>query len=615
MRVALWMLLASSTNYLLVDQNEIDAARRKPEKYTWARAALDRVVADAERALRRPVRLPERGGQWPHWYSCKKDGAALETVSATEHRCPACGTVYRGDPYDAVVIGRTHNQYSRAARDLGLAYRFTGRKEFAERAGEILAGYAGRYSRYPRHDINGADNVRGGRISAQTLDESTWLIPVVWGYSLVREALPEDQRRRIEADLLVAAADVIRAHQMGIHNIQCWKNSAVGLVGLATGNQALVREAIDDPDRGFRVQIAKGVTDDGLWWEGSLGYHRYTMEALWPLAEAARRAGIDLYTDRYRRLYDAPLALALPNGDPPGFNDSAGGNLTSYGPLYEIAFARWGRPEYGRLVSQSGRETLQALLWGVEAVPAGDPVPAESVLLRAAGYAVLREGGLAVAVRFGMHGGGHGHPDKLDIVTFGSGRLFGLDPGSINYGVPLHQEWYRSTIAHNTVSVDEALQARVDGKLEEWSGSAMVASAGEAYSGVMLRRSLALAKGRLEDRFTCSAEAPHTYDWAFHAPGQFRTSLALTGRASPLGTSNGYQHIEQVSEARTDGDWWASWESGGVRWTVNMKGAPGTEVFTGVAPGKNPTERIPLLVVRRRAAGTVFEAAHEVTGR
>jgi hypothetical protein len=598
------------SRYLLVEDRDLEAVHRKAQKYGWARAALDRLLADAERARRRPLQVPDRGGQWPHWYSCKIDGAPLRTVSPTEHRCSACGTVYRGDPYDSVVVGRTHSENSRALRDLGLAYRLTGRQEFARRAGEILTGYAGKYLKYPRHDINGEDNVRGGRIGAQTLDESTWLIPVAWGYSLVRDSLPEEGRQRIETGLLAPAAEEIREHRMGIHNIQCWKNSAVGLAALASGNESQAREAIEDPERGFRVQIAKGVTEDGLWWEGSLGYHRYTMEALWPLAEGARLAGIDLYTDRYRRLYDAPIALALPNGDPPGFNDSAGGNLTTYASLYEIAFARWARPEYGRVAAGAARDNLQALLWGAESVPSGDPVPTAGSLLRSAGYAVLREPGVAVAVRFGMHGGGHGHPDKLNIVTFSGGRVFGLDPGSINYGVPLHREWYRSTIAHNTVSVDEAVQASADGKLEDWGGTS-VSAAAEAYPGVTLRRSLALGEGRLVDRFECSSESEHTYDWAFHAPGRIETSLALEPRTTPLGRANGYQHIEQVREGRADGEWWVRWEAGGARWTIRMQGAPGTQVFTGVAPGRDPTERVPLVVARRRAARTVFAATHQ----
>jgi hypothetical protein len=619
--VAAWAALcvacgaAPKQSYLLVDSEEIEAARRKAEKHVWARAALKRLIRDAEEALARPLKIPERGGQWTHWYSCPKDGVTLQTVSPTEHRCPQCGTVYRGEPYDAVVITGEHSAWSRAVRDLALAYRFTRRAEFARRAGEILTGYADRYQGFARHNTRGEDRVGGGKLLAQTLDESVWLIPVAWGYSLVRETLAEAARRHIEDDLLLAAAEVIRAHKMGIHNIQCWKNSAVGVVGFATGREELAREALEDAERGFRAQIAKGVTAEGLWWEGSLGYHAYTMQALWPLAEAARHAGIDLYSDRYRTLYDAPLALALPSGDPPGFNDSAGGNVRGLGSLYEIAYARWRRPAYGGLVAATDRDSVQALLYGLAEAPAGATIPEESVLLKDAGFALLRAPGpLTVAVRFGRHGGGHGHPDKLNIVTFGAGRQFGLDAGSIRYGVPLHREWYRSTIAHNTVAVDEQAQGAADGVLEKWAvaggATTLVAAAGEVYPGVTLRRALTVRAGEVADRFECAAASEHTYDWAFHAPGQLTTSVSLSPRPGPLGAANGYQHIEKVSYGRTDADFWVRWGSDGAGLTLRIRAAPGTEIFTGVAPGRNPAERVPLVIVRRRAATTVFEAAH-----
>jgi len=616
---ALWLsvaaVLAAQPSYLLIDEAGIQVARRKAESLPWARRALDNLLAAAERDLHELPPIPERGGQWPHWYSCRRDGATLRTVSPTEHRCPVCGEVYRGDPYDAVFIYRVHNRLSRAARDLGLAFRFTGRREFARRAGEILNGYADRYLSYPRHNTQGEDRVGGARATAQTLDESVWLIPLAWAYALVRETLPEQARRHIENDLLLPAAEVIRQHKMGVHNIQCWKNSAVGLVGLVTGSDELVREAIEDPDRGFRVQIARGVTPDGLWWEGSLGYHQYTMQALWPLAEAARLAGIDLYTERYRSLFQAPLALALPNGDPPGFNDSAGGNLAAAGPLYELAYARWGEPAFGRLLAHTPRESLEALLWGRPEAAGGPMVPAESVLLAHAGYAVLRSPAMVAAVRFGMHGGGHGHPDKLNIVTYGAGRLWGLDPGSINYGVPLHREWYRSTIAHDTVSVDEQLQSNADGSLVKWDAGetpTLAASADAAYPGVRLRRTLRLSGNELEDRFECSSESEHAYDWAFHASGRLTVSVPLEPRPGPLGQNNGYQHITQVSAGRTDEAWWARWEAAGAEMILRFERGPVTEIFVGLGPGRDPTERVPVLVVRRKTKAAVFSVRHQV---
>jgi hypothetical protein len=607
---------APTSDYLLVNQAEIDGAQQKAARHAWAKKALDDLVAGAERALKRDLDIPSRGGQWPHWYSCTKDGARLVTDSPTRHRCPVCNTIYSGDPYDAVVLYGVHSRNAQAVRDLGLGFRFTGRKEFADRAATILVAYADRYRSYPRHNTRGEDRVGGGKMSAQTLDESVWLIPVAWGYALVRGTLTAEQRAHIENDLLVPAAEVIREHRMGIHNIQCWKNSAVGVVGFLTGRQDLVKEAIDDPERGFRAQIAKGVTEDGLWWEGSVGYHQYTMQALWPLAEAARHNGIDLFSERYSRMYDAPLALAFPNGDSPGFNDNAGGNVLRGANLYELAFARWKKPEFGRLLARSTRSGAEALLYGVEEVPTGAMIPEESVLMKAAGFAMLRSGGTAAAVRFGMHGGGHGHPDKLNLVSFAFDRNLSLDPGSINYGVPLHTEWYRSTIAHNTVSVDQQLQSNADGTLDEWTVkggvTTLAATAAKAYPGVNLKRTVKLSAGRIDDRFECASDAEHTYDWAFHVAGKLTSSLKLEPQAAPLGADKGYQHITGVARAATDGAWWVRWDAGGASLTLRFEAAPGTEVFTGVGPGRDPRDKVPVVVVRRRAAKTVFAAVHEM---
>ena len=124
------------------------------------------------------------------------------------------------------------------------------------------------------------------------------------GADLVWDTLSEADRARSPTKLfLPAARDVILPHRMGIHNIQCWKNSAVGLTGFLLGDDALIKAAIDDPDRGYRAQMAKGVQGDGVWHEGAWGYHFYTLSALWPLTEAARNAGIDLYGEPLKKMF------------------------------------------------------------------------------------------------------------------------------------------------------------------------------------------------------------------------------------------------------------------------------------------------------------------------
>jgi hypothetical protein len=205
-------------------------------------------------------------------------------------------------------------------------------------------------------------------------------------------------------------------------------------------------------------------------------------------------------------------------------------------------------------------------------------------------------------------------------VTSAFGTIFGLDPGSINYGAPLHGEWYRSTIAHNTVCVDGQLQGNADGELMAWDTNGAVirfeGAANRVYSGVSLVRKLELTTGELVDTFSCTSDNQHRYDWAFHSRGKLTTSLDLQdSRPGVLGSTNGYQHISKVRQASTEQDWWARWEHEGCSLELKVKGSPETTVFIGEGPGRTADERVALVIARRTTSKTVFATRHVYTKR
>ncbi|MCX6625942.1 MAG: alginate lyase family protein, partial [Acidobacteria bacterium] len=369
--LALPVRAEDKTDYLLINQAEIDGVKEKAKRCQWAGEALRQLMSSAEATVSKPAEIPDRGGQWGHWYSCPKDGVTLLADSPTKHRCPKCGAVYSGEPYDSVYITRVHGNNAAAMRDMGLAYRFTGREEFARRTAELLLGYAKRYPSYPRHDPNGKDTVNSARVMSQTLDESSWLISVVWGYALIRDTLSQADRRQIEFQLLIGAVDTIIGRSYSrLPNIQCWKDTAIACVGFALVNDELITEALDHPVRGFRVLMSRYALPCGIWGEASLGYHQFTLSALWPLVEAARRHGIDLYAnERYRSLFDGPIAMAFPDRTLPGFNDNPGPPLKAWAPVYELAYARWKQPEHGQVAAMAPRVGLTSLLYGEEALP------------------------------------------------------------------------------------------------------------------------------------------------------------------------------------------------------------------------------------------------------
>ncbi len=594
---------------LLLSDAEIPAIKARMAAQPQLKARYETLLKDADTAFAKPLNLPSRGGQWYHWYACKKDGARLKAQSPTEHKCEICGTIYSGYPYDDVYLSTIHDAYSRDVKNLGLAYRLSGNKKYAAKAREILLAYADKYASYPLHDTQGKPNIGGGKIGPQTLDESTWTIPVAQGADLIWDTLSAADKTHIGNDLLRPAAQVIRQHKMPIHNIQCWKNSAVGLVGLLLNDADLVAEAVNGPV-GFKKQIEKGISADGQWYEGAWGYHVYTMNATVPLAEAGARCGLGLYEYKapngrsFKQLFEGPLSFAMPNLLLPAFNDSGTVNVAPQQGLYELAFARYGDARFAEVLKTGKRDSLDALLLGDKALPATAATSGASRNYPATGYAILQNSSgpdaTWLCLKYGPHGGGHGHPDKLNFVLYSRGQILGVDPGTAAYGVPIQNEWYKSTLAHNTLAVDEANQKPAEGKslafISRPGVSAALAEAGNIYDGVIYRRAVALfGEDTILVLDMADSATEHTYDFAYHNAGQWTAPLA--GTTVTLPDKPGYQHFQGATKVLRVPP---------IRVTDKLEIALSTastqtgELFAGTGVGKNTTDRVPMLVQRVR---------------
>ena len=545
---------------LLLGADKLPAIRQRVQDVEWAKASYEKMVASAESWLTKPVELPDRGGQWWHWYACKEDGTRLKTLSATEHQCPTCGKIYSGWPYDDVILDRDHNNYADGLRTLGFVYQITGDAKYLPKAAEILAAYAERYLTYPVHNIHGDPKIGGGRVGPQTLDESTWLIKMCQGADLIWNGLTDAQRLAAEQGLFRPAAEVIRQHKMSIHNIQCWKNSAVGLTGLLLGDAELVADAVTS-DHGFKQQIAKGVDADGQWYEGAWGYHFYTVSALTPLAEAGERCGLGLYAyehdgRQFKGLFDGPLNLAMPDLVLPAFNDSGTVGLHGRNEPFEVALARYGDPHYATAIDTAKRGGLLAIIDGVEPLPTPPDDAATGGNYLSAGYAILQHGkgddATWACLKYGPHGGGHGHPDKLNLLLWHHGRQLGIDPGTAAYGVPIHQEWFRTSIAHDTLTVDEENQKPAEGQCLAYANgpqiSVALADAGPIADGVDYKRGVALFGHKLVlIGDAVASDADHAYDLAWHNAGTWVS--APSGPKVGLPDKRGYMHLVGMVKA------------------------------------------------------------------
>lgn len=604
------------------------AARSDPRRAV--RRVVASVINEADAALQHRLEFPPRGGQHNQWYQCDECQIALETVDATHHRCPRCEKVYSGEPYDDVIYSKIHYRNLRNMRAAAWAYAITGNHEYGRFAAEVLRGYADRYRQYPYHSasrsVAGWGLVAGGHLFEQTLNEANAMANYIApAYDLIKldDVLSKEQDQAIREGLLVPMLKNIAKNRSGKSNWQTWHNAGMLAAGAVLGDNASVERALCDPKNGFAYQMQVSVSDEGMWYENSWGYHFYTLRAMIQLAEHARRLGIDLWGHpRMKPMFTVPIGFVMPDGRLPRFGDDVNTRVSSIASALEFAFHAYRDPAMEPYLPESA--TWDSVLLGREVGGSPKPGSPQSRLFPGAGYAILRTIGpkqLATAVTFGPYGGFHGHYDKLSFVFFGYGRELGVDPGrarSQAYRLPIHRHWYKATLAHNTVVVDGKSQLPAKGKLLDFKAGEgrvwVVTQCAGAHPGVVHTRLLLQTPDYLLIADELKAEGSHRFDWFYHNRGNFADDASLDAKpadAPPDATFSGMEYVENTRTAATDGPFSIGFVTGEVTCRLVFDAAAGTEVLLGDGVGASVEDRVPLVRVTRRGSRVRFIAVLE----
>jgi hypothetical protein len=225
----------------------------------------------------------------------------------------------------------------------------------------------------------------------------------------------------------------------------------------------------------------------------------------------------------------------------------------------------------------------------------------------------------AIRVDHGVSGGTHGHADKLHIDVTGGGALSSTDLGQV-YGASnadLTANWYKETVAHNTVVVDGRSQDfDVRGALESFASTdnLQVVSAGVAapyrtapsQSDVSLNRQLLMTDDYTLDVFDAIGTAEHRFDQSWHAEGSL-DSPADGGPScgdpgcvlDPSDADFGYRQIAVRAEGSKT-NWQADWTSPSAAFTLRSLDGTADDLIEATAPGvASSGAPMDLLLVRR----------------
>lgn len=581
-----------------------------------AERVLDNLIVEADEQASGPLLIPDDGGTWTNGYRCPDHGVFLEMVNLHKHRCPIDQKIWTGKEFDSALATFLHLEASHQAWIQALAYTLSGNLSYAARVRDILMGYSQKYPGYPLHDESGNYYARGGKAFGQTLDEAIWLIDLVRAYDLLRGSgvLSLVESKQIEENLFRSAMHVVEGNDLGISNIQNWHNSAIFLAALILGDAPTASRVVRGAT-GIQEQALLGIDSDGLWYEGSFGYHFYAFRAMLPMLQAMQRIGFDLDVTRVETMLDMPLRASFPDGSLAMLND---GSLQTFANNlrndYEQAIPFWPRADFCGPLNEYGRgQSYESVIYGVANLPFQDSLDYPGINFEDAGVAVLRSGPKSdrttATVDYGAHGGFHGHYDKLGLSVWHKSKPILIESGAIGYGTAESDGYYTRTLAHNTVVIDGQDQAESEGRLENYDlqgeNAWMIVTANDAYPGIELRRQVLSSEwGHIVDGVLVNAPNPVVVDYVLHSADKIVHSYTTV--PGDLGYDGPYDFLTDVQTAVLGQDLKFRFEGPDGNATFNIIGEPGTRIFLAKAPGFPVGSRHDVLIVRRQASHVVF---------
>ncbi len=585
-------------------------------------------------------------------------------------------------PQPGEAGGYAHEKHKQNYRDMkmaGLLYVIDGNVKYAEFIKQMLNQYAELYPTLGAHPLSHGQ--RPGKLFHQMLNETVWLLNTSQAYDYIYDYLTPDERKRYEENIFNPMADwFTKDHPEEfnrIHNHGMWAAASVGMYGLVSGQDDYVQMALygteKDGNGGFMAQVDKLFSPDGYYMEGAY-YVRYALRPLLFFSEALERKRPDLKIYEFKdhiikKAFYAAIQMTYPNGVFIPINDaSLTMNIDAPGVIFGVAtiFDRYGMDENllglaklqnsiylnrgGLAIAKKFADTYDAIhvpSWpSIEFTDGNDGLQG--------GFGILRsekEGRQAMlAMKYGVHGLGHGHFDELNFMYFyddrdilpdyGYSRWINVEPKFGGRYLPENKTWAKQTLAHNTVVVDErcqndAKQADADemhGDRHFFDASnpeiqIMSAKADNYYPGVEMQRTMllltpdSLPHPVIVDIYRLKSNKSHTYDYPLHFRGQImNTTLkyeANTRSMTAMGAANGYEHLWKTAEAPVSDDFSFTWLDG-QRFTsfITDVDAPGTVYFTRIGaddPNYNLRSE-PALIYRRKASTTVFASVIETHG-
>ena len=487
---------------------------------------------------------------WNREHSCGK-ATPLRYAGSIDYRDFAvtgdCKVVWEPNRHHHLVI-------------LGRAYRATGDAKYAAALVQQIESWMA------ANPFGFGMNWRSPLELGIRLINWTWAIDLIADSGMVSHAFDDRLLQSVSLHVWDIARKYSRGSSANNHRI----GEASG-VFVATSYFPEIPNAARLRDESHQIlseEIIAQTYPSGATREQAFGYHLFVLHLFLAAGIAGRRSGKDLPAEfwmRLERMFAYAGALAA-GGPPPFYGDADDGYVLDLGDsvsdvtsLMQVGAALF--DWHDRRGAGPPSEAVHWLFGSTEAARRQPPAiigpgeELESMAFDDAGYYLLQWGRrqsrdrVSVVFDCGELGFGalaaHGHADALSVAVRAGGVDLLVDPGTYDYfSFPEWRQYFRSTRAHNTITVDGQDQSELLGSFQwgrrasarrlDWRprpGGGAVAGEHDGYrrlpSPVTCRRSLDLDRPSRMLTITDEIESEGRHDLAVF----FHLSERCTARA------------------------------------------------------------------------------------
>jgi hypothetical protein len=256
----------------------------------------------------------------------------------------------------------------------------------------------------------------------------------------------------------------------------------------------------------------------------------------------------------------------------------------------------------------------RSLLFARETLPVEPGAAPGSLTIMSQGLTIHRRerGEVYVALDWGESGGGHGHPDRLNLL-FSHGASRWLDDMGTGSYVDKSLHWYRSTLAHNAPLVNSVSQRRVNGELLAAGsrGEFEIASARVVgiSPGVRVRRTIVTSASYFVDEVRWESDEPIRFELPVHFSGVC-TAATFATRAldGGSGLEDGFDFVSDVMAAPLPASQSIALSDSGEAQSANARiwSSERAMLFIATGPGQPASDVRRFYVVRQEGSrGTI----------